>query len=139
MDRTEVNKTINTSPENVWKVISQFSAVEKYVPAIENSISKGGGKGMERQCTMSGGASFDETLLKLDHQNMELQYDVHDPSPFPFSKYMATMKVNPIDSNKCEVSWNCTYQVDSGTVEETNRMLSDIFTSGIESLEKLNS
>ena len=88
---------------------------------------------------MSYGASFDETLIKLDHQNMELPYHVHDPSPFPFSKYMATMKVYPIESNKCEVSWNCTYQVDSETVEDTNRMLSDIFTSGIESLEKLNS
>ncbi|MCK5368975.1 MAG: SRPBCC family protein [Cyclobacteriaceae bacterium] len=138
MERTEVNKTINTSAESVWGVINQFTGVEKFVPAIENSVGKGEGEGMERQCTLSNGASFDETLLKLDHQNMELQYDVHDPSPFPFSNYMATMKVTPIDSSKCEVSWNCTYQVDSGTVDESNRMLSDIFTSGIESLEKLN-
>jgi ribosome-associated toxin RatA of RatAB toxin-antitoxin module len=139
MERTEVNKTINTSAESVWGVINQFTGVEKFVPAIENSVGKGEGEGMERQCTLSNGASFDETLLKLDHQNMELQYDVHDPSPFPFSKYVATMKVNPIDSDKCEVTWNCSYQVDSGTVEESNRMLADIFTSGIEGLEKLNS
>jgi uncharacterized protein YndB with AHSA1/START domain len=138
MEKTEVNKTINTSAENVWRVISQFSGVEKYVPAIENSVGKGDGEGMERQCTMSNGASFDETLLKLDHQNMELRYDVHDPSPFPFSKYVANMKVTPIDSNKCELSWNCTYQVDSGAVEETDRMLTDIFTSGIEGLGELN-
>ncbi len=139
MERTEVNKTINTSAESVWGVINQFTGVEKFVPAIENSVGKGEGEGMERQCTLSNGASFDETLLKLDHQNMELQYDVHDPSPFPFSKYVATIKVNPIDSDKCEVTWNCSYQVDSGTVEESNRMLADIFTSGIEGLEKLNS
>jgi ribosome-associated toxin RatA of RatAB toxin-antitoxin module len=139
MERTEVNKTINTSAESVWGVINQFTGVEKFVPAIENSVGKGEGEGMERQCTLSNGASFDETLLKLDHQNMELQYDVHDPSPFPFSKYVATMKVSPLDSDQCEVTWNCSYQVDSGTIEESNRMLSDIFTSGIEGLEKLNS
>jgi len=138
MERTEVNKTINTSAENVWGVISQFSGIEKYVPVIENSVGKGEGEGMERMCTMGNGASFDETLLKLDHQNMELQYDVHDPSPLPFSKYLGTMKVTPVDSNSCEVSWNCTYQVDSGTVEEADGMLTEIFTSGIEGLGELN-
>ncbi len=139
MERTEVKETINTSAENVWGVISQFSGIEKYVPAIENSIGKGEGEGMERQCTMGNGASFEETLLKLDHQNMKLQYNVHDPSPLPFSKYLATMKVTPIDSNKCELTWNCTYQVDSGTVEEADTMLTGIFLSGIEGLGKLNS
>ena len=139
MERTEVKETINTSAENVWGVISQFAGVEKYVPAIEKSIGKGEGEGMDRSCTMSNGASFDETLLKLDHNNMELKYNVHDPSPLPFSKYLATMKVTPIDSNKCEVSWNCTYQVDSGTVEEADGMLSEIFTSGIVGLGELHS
>jgi hypothetical protein len=138
MERTEVKGTVNASAENVWGVINQFSGIEKYVPAIEKSVGKGEGEGMERQCTLGNGASFDETLLKLDHQNLELQYNVHDPSPFPFSKYVSTMKVNPIDSDKCEVTWNCTYQVDSGTADESNRMLSDIFTSGIEGLGKLN-
>ncbi len=93
---------------------------------------------MERQCTMGNGAGFDETLLKLDHPNMELQYNVHDPSPFPFSKYLANMKVTPIDNDKCELSWNCSYQVDSGTPEEANTMLTGIFLSGIEGLGELN-
>jgi uncharacterized protein YndB with AHSA1/START domain len=139
MEKTDVKETINTSAENVWGIISQFSGIEKYVPAIEISVGKGEGEGMERQCTMGNGASFEETLLKLDHQNMELQYNVHDPSPLPFSKYVASMKVTPIDSNKCELSWDCTYQVDSGTVEEANTMLTGIFLSGIEGLGKLNS
>jgi len=137
MERTEVKETINTSAENVWGVISQFSGIEKYVPAIENSVGKGEGEGMERTCTMGNGASFDETLSKLDNQNMELQYNVHDPSPLPFSKYTATMKVSPIDNDKCELSWDCTYQVDSGTVEEANTMLTGIFQSGIEGLGEL--
>jgi mxaD protein len=139
MERTEVKETINTSAENVWGIISQFAGIEKYVPAIENSVGKGEGEGMERTCTMGNGASFDETLLKLDHQNMELQYSVHDPSPFPFSKYTATMKVTAIDSNNCELTWNCNYKVDSGTVEEADSMLTGIFLSGIEGLEELNS
>ena len=139
MERTEVKETINTSAENVWGIISLFSGIEKYVPAIENSVGKGEGEGMERTCTMGNGASFDETLLKLDHQNMELQYNVHDPSPLPFSKYTAAMKVTPVDNNKCELTWNCEYLVDSGTAEEADSMLTGIFLSGIEGLEELNS
>jgi len=139
MERTEVNKIINTSGENVWKIINQFSGIEKYVPAIANSETKGEGEGMERTCTMGNGVSFDETLLKLDDENMELQYKVHDPSPLPFSQYVANMKVNIIDSNKCEVFWNCTYQIDSGTIEEADGMLTGIFLSGIDGLEELNS
>ena len=139
MERTEVKETINTSGENVWGTISQFTGIEKYVPAIENSVGKGEGEGMERTCTMGNGASFDETLLKLDHQNMELQYNVQDPSPLPFSKYTSTMKVTPVDSDNCELTWNCEYQVDSGTAEEADSMLTGIFLSGIEGLEELNS
>ena len=52
---------------------------------------------------------------------------------------MVTMKVTPVDGSNCEVTWNCTYQVDSGTVEEADSMLSGIFLSGIGGLEKLNS
>jgi hypothetical protein len=136
MERTEVKGNVNTSAEKVWGIISQFAGIEKYVPAIEKSVGRGEGQGMERTCTMGNGASFDETLLKLDHQNMELQYDVHDPSPFPFSKYVANMKVTPIDSNNCELAWNCTYHLDSGTAEEADSMLSGVFQSGIEGLAK---
>ena len=139
MANTEVRKVINASPENVWEIISQFSGIEKFVPAIVKSQCKGTGEGMARKCTMGNGASFDETLLRLDHQNMELQYKVHDPSPLPFSNYISNMKVIAIDSKKCEVSWNCTYNVESGTAEEADKMLSGLYISGIEGLEKLNS
>ncbi len=137
MERTEVNKTVNVSAEEVWKTISKFSGIEKFVPVIESSVSNG--KGMERTCTMGNGASFDETLLKVDNENMQLQYNVHDPSPLPFSKYTANMKVNYIDSDKSEVTWDCMYEVDSGTAEEANAMLSEIFLSGIDGLGKLDS
>jgi len=139
MESTEVKGTVNASAESVWRIISPFVGIEKFVPAIEKSACNGEGEGMERTCILGNGASFDETLLKVDHQDMELQYNVHDPSPFPFSKYVANMKVTPIDSNNCELTWNCTYQVDSGTVEETDNMLKGLFQSGIEGLGKLTS
>ena len=139
MEKTEVKKTINKSADNVWSIISQFSGIENFVPAVEKSESSGEGEGMERTCTLGNGASFDETLLKLDHHKMELQYNVHDPSPFPFSNYTSTMKVNQIDNSTSEVVWNCEYQVDAGTAEESDTMLSGLFQSGIEGLEKFNS
>ncbi|MGB5894633.1 MAG: SRPBCC family protein [Ignavibacteriaceae bacterium] len=139
MERTEVKETINTSAEKVWGIISPFVGIETYVPAIENSVGKGEGEGMERKCKMCNVASFDETLVKLDHPNMELHYNVHDPSPLPFSQYTAAMKVTPVDSNKCELTWNCEYEVDSGTAEEADSMLTGIFLSGIEGLGELNS
>ena len=135
MEKTQVSKTINKSAENVWNTISQFSGIEKFVPAIASSVSKGAGEGMKRTCTMANGASFDETLLKVDDNIMELQYNVHDPSPLPFSKYTATMKVNTVDSNSSELMWSCSYQVDAGTAEEADNMLSGIFLSGIEGLD----
>ncbi len=139
MERTEVNKGINVPAGTVWKTISQFSGIENFVPAIVSSVSDGEGEGMGRTCTMGNGASFDETLLKVDNENMALQYKVHDPSPLPFSSYTANMKVKSIDDNKSEVAWNCTYEVDSGTAAEANGMLSEIFLSGIDGLEELHS
>jgi hypothetical protein len=139
MERTEVKKTIGVSSDKVWQTISRFSGIENFVPAIVSSVSHGDGEGMERTCTMGNGASFDETLLKIDNDNMELQYNVHDPSPLPFSSYVANMQVNSIGNNQSEILWNCTYNVDSGTAEEANAMLSEIFLSGIDGLESLHS
>lgn len=136
MDKTEVSKAIKSSATNIWGVINQFVSIEKYFPAIEKSIGKG--EGMLRTCTMINGASFNEPLLILDHQNLELKYNVRNPSPLQFSKYEATMKVTPTDNNRCEVAWNCTYQVDSSIVEETNGMLTEIFTSDIDELAALH-
>ena len=138
MERTEVNRTISASAEKVWNTISKFSGIENFVPAIVSSVSKGDGAGMERTCTMGNGASFDETLLKVDHDNMELQYNVHDPSPLPFSKYIANMKVSSVDVNKSEVSWNCQYEVNSGTVAEADGMLSEIYIPTHIGFKKLN-
>lgn len=135
MEKTQVSKTINKSAENVWNTISEFSGIEKFVPAIASSVSKGTGEGMQRTCTMDNGVSFNETLLKVDNNVMELMYNVHDPSPLPFSKYTATMKVNSIDSNSSELLWSCSYQVDAGTIEEAATILSGIFLSGIEGLD----
>jgi hypothetical protein len=139
MERTEVNKGINVPAGTVWKTISQFSGIEKFLPAIASSVSVGEGEGMERTCTMGNGASFDETLLKVDNENMALQYNVLDPSPLPFSKYTANMKVKSIDNNKSEILWDCAYEVDSGTAAEADGMLSELFLSGIDGLEKLHS
>ena len=68
MEKTEVGKSINKSAENVWKIISQFSGIENFVPAIVNSVTKGNGKGMERTCTLGNGASFDNAILRYAYR-----------------------------------------------------------------------
>ncbi len=92
---------------------------------------------MERQCTFHDGAQIRETLLAMDHDERSLTYDVHDPNPFPFEGYVATMRVNGLGEGSSELVWSAKFSAKGMSDQEVTDLLDGLFLQGIDGLRKL--
>ena len=66
---------INDSGDNIWKTISSFGGVERYLPIVTKSVVEGSGQGAKRTCDISMGHEtfqIHETLETLDDSNHSL-------------------------------------------------------------------
>jgi len=52
MTHVSVKGTINASADDVWKTVSSFSGIEKYLPLVKSSVTEGSGLGAKRTCTV---------------------------------------------------------------------------------------
>ena len=129
--------TIDASPDKVWAAVSDFGGLDAYFPPVARVEASGSGVGMERQCTLPDGAQISETLLELDHDARSLRYDVHDPNPFPFEGYTATMQVNGLTDGSSELVWSAEFTAMGMSDEEVTDMLDGLFQQGVDGLREL--
>jgi hypothetical protein len=128
---------IDASPDKVWAAVSDFGGLDAYFPPVARVEASGSGVGMERQCTFPDGAQISETLLELDHDARSLRYDVHDPNPFPFEGYTATMQVNDLTDGSSELVWSAEFTAMGMSDVEVTDMLDGLFQQGVDGLREL--
>ncbi len=130
---------INASPDQVWAIVSKFEELDKYFPPVARSEGSGSGVGMERQCTFHDGAQITETLLAMDDGKRSLTYNVHDPNPFPFTEYVATMRVDDLGEGNSEFEWSAQFKAQGMADEEVVDLLDGLFKQGIDGIRELTS
>lgn len=135
--KASVVKTIKGSADEVWKTISDFRDIEKYLPAITNSTVKGSGVGAERICTLEDGSQLVEKLEKLDNQTKTLSFSIAD-GPMPMEDYYSTIQVRNLGEDRSEVDWSATFKPKGMPENEVREMLEGFYTAAIEGLEKLH-
>lgn len=135
MANVNVTKAINVSANDAWSKLASFKGIEHFSP-IAKSIVEGQGAGAKRTCFMPDGAEISEVLNKLDNDNMHLQYEILS-GPFPITNYVSDVNVKTIDSNNCEVSWGCNFNVDAPAETEMKALFDGFYHVIIDSLEKL--
>jgi carbon monoxide dehydrogenase subunit G len=128
---------IDASPDQVWTIVSDFGGLDKFFPPVAKSEGSGSGKGMERTCTFHDGAQITETLLELDDNRRSLTYKVHDPNPFPFKDYVATMHVTDAGGGASELEWSAEFESEGMTDQEVADLLDGLFRQGIDGVGKL--
>ena len=128
---------IDASPDRVWAAVSDFGGLDAYFPPVARVEASGSGIGMERQCTFPDGAQISETLLALDHDERSLKYNVHDPNPFPFEGYVATMRVNDLGEGSSELVWSAEFTAQGIPDQDVTDMLDGLFQQGIDGLKEL--
>ena len=138
MAQVSVKRTIDSPVDTVWKTISEFDGIDRYLPEVVASCSvEGKGAGAKRTCTLQNGMKLSETLESLNEQNRTLVYSI-GKSEMPFENYLSTVKVQQTQDDCCEVEWSATFQPTGQPEAEVVKMLEGMYTQAIAGLEQLH-
>ncbi len=142
MTNVSVKGIINASADDVWKTVSSFSEIEKYLPLVKSSVTEGSGLGTKRTCTIAtpdgNEAKINEEITNFDENAKSLTYEIAGFSPFPFENYKSTVKVTDAGNNNCEIEWSCTFDA-KGPEADLTKMMRDVYTFGINGLKQMYS
>jgi len=140
MTNVSVKGTINASADDVWKTVSSFRDIEKYLPFVKSSVTEGSGLGAERTCTIAtpdgNEAKLNEKITNFDENAKSLTYEITGFVPFPVENYKGTVKVADAGNNTCEIEWSATFDAKAPEAEVT-KMMNDVYTSAINGLKQL--
>jgi len=136
-----VKDTINAAADEIWKTLSSFRDVEKYIPLVKSSTVEGSGVGAKRTCIIpseSGGEEkIEEEIKSFDNDAKTFSYSITS-SPMPLENYLSTVKVKDIGNGRCEVEWSSTFEPKGMPEEEVVKMINDIYVAAIDGLKKLH-
>ena len=142
MTHVSVKGTINASADDVWKTISSFREIEKYLPLVKSSVTEGSGLGAKRTCTVTtpdgSEAKINEEITDFDENTKSLTYELTGFVPFPFENYKGTVKVVDAGNNTCDLEWSCTFDA-KGPEADVSKMMNDVYTSAINGLKQMYS
>ncbi len=132
-----LSATINASADAVWKDISDFQGIDRFMAMITGSKMEGSGVGALRTLTLDGGATIVERLDSLDEQARSLTYSFVE-TPIAVSGYVATMQVRDAGSGQCELTWSSVFEPAGMSEAEAQELFEGAYNMGFEGLRKLH-
>jgi hypothetical protein len=137
MSTVTMKTTVRAAADKVWKTISDFNGLPKFVAAITNSSTEGSGVGAVRTLTLAGGGPpVVEKLERWDAKARTLSYSIVK-SPLPLENYFSTMEVLDLGKDKCELKWSSTFEPKGASEAEAKKILEGVYSAGFEGLKKL--
>ncbi|MGW5149390.1 SRPBCC family protein [Rhodococcus koreensis] len=140
--RVEVVKTVATSIDNAWALVSDFGSPHKVDPNIETLSAKGEGVGAVREIALPEGASAIELCVVCDPETFTLVYTILPPAPaVPLKNYVSTVRLKWAGHGRTEVSWVqvSEFTPDDNfpiTEDEFAEMARSVYTRFIDGLER---
>lgn len=138
MHKVNISETINSSANNVWKLVGDFGGLDTFVEAITKCTTEIQNADTVRTLTLQDGAEVKEKLEHLDNKKMILEYSILE-SPMPIKNYKGKMEVNALSDSKSEFTWSSSFEAAEGAGEEMEKTLAGLYSLGVEGLKhKLN-
>lgn len=137
MTKVSMQTNIRASADEVWKTISDFNGLPKFITAITKSTMEGSGVGAVRTLKLQDSDQpILERLERLDQEARSLSYSIIE-SPLPPADYIATVEVKPLDENRCELTWWSTFEPKGASEAEAVKTVEGVYTMGFEGLKKI--
>jgi Polyketide cyclase / dehydrase and lipid transport len=89
---------VDRSPDEVWGVVGDLTAVTRWVPGVQTARMEG----MRRICTMEDGSEIHEEISDLDGHSFRYEQTMH---PLGFERSEGMLRVEPHD-DAARVVWN---------------------------------
>ena len=116
MAKVSVKKVINATAHTVWEYVSNWGGTSEWIPGVGPVTAEGDGVGAIRSADLAPETGFpgriSERLESYDNQVMAFSYSVIGDSPIPITDYLASMSVEKLSNNTCEVTWESTWETE---------------------------
>ena len=112
---TENSIKVNVPAEKIWKILADFSSVEKFATTIDSSPIVGdiqSGLGTKRKCTFNDGSSLVEEITEFQ-EGQGFKMELSEFS-LPLKEMQAQMGVKKIDANSSEIYMSADFIVKAG-------------------------
>ena len=128
---------LNATADEAWKIISYFSGIIKYIPAIVNSTIDGTGAGSVRTLILDDGSRVVEKLESIEESiSCSLTYSIV-ASSLPIENYFATVQVQDLDNRRCKLVWSSSFTPKGITDTEAVEIIRNIYLKVFRRLENL--
>jgi hypothetical protein len=134
MASVEEHIHIPASPDEVWRTVRDFGAIDEYVPPITSATLSGEGVGAERTLTLADGGQVVERLDAVDDEGRTLRYSIVD-GPLPVTDYDGRLSVEAVDASSCEVTWASTFTVVDAPADEIAATFAELYAAGLAGLQ----
>lgn len=148
--RKKVVETINISapPEAVWNVVKDFGNMQRWHPAVVDSVANGGNEpGATRTLTLAGGQELEERLEKFSDEKMNFSYRIAEDNveALPVTNYSSRLSVKPDGNGGSVVEWKGGfYRGDPDNNPEPGldneaavKAVTEVYVSGLQNLKKV--
>lgn len=115
MAEMNVTQTLDTTPDAVWRCVSDFGNLS-WIPGGVEAKVRGDGVGQLRIIERPN-SRVQERLTSLDNAARRLTYVVDEGMPLPVTDYVATVTVSD-DGGKGRLSWSGRFEPDGMSEEE---------------------
>lgn len=144
--KVEKSITINASPDKVWAIIKDVSAVQKWIPLVTDSKVEKKGENTTRTLTFKSGGKVIERLKGTDEESMKFKYEIVEGT-IPVADYnsfiVVTKGANPNQSNVTWVGrfyrvYKLNPPIPEGQDDESAvKAVTEIYDAGLPALKKL--
>jgi uncharacterized protein YndB with AHSA1/START domain len=112
MHKIVVERELRSPVGEVWRILDDFGAVDRYHPrVVESSIDNGiaSGTGAERTCRFASGERIRERIT--DYEAGEAYtVEITDPGPLPLKSAVARWFLRPVDEDRSRIRFEMTFQ-----------------------------
>ena len=132
MATTQVTRTLDTTPDDLWRCVRAFGELPWAPRSLKVEI-RGEGVGQVRIVDLPSG-KVHEQLTSLDDDARSLTYVVPAGNPVPVTDYEARITVSD-DAGKGRLTWSCVFEPQGVGEEEAARDLQQRYSAVIKAIE----
>jgi len=121
--------------ERVWACFADFGDLSAWAPGRSRVPVEGHGVGAVRTVAGEGGPTVRERLEAYDPADHTFSYAMLE-SPFPFTDYVATVRLRDLGSGRTLIDWSSTFEPRGAEAEQVAQMIEGIYRMFIARLKE---
>lgn len=120
----------------VWRQLEDFGDLRGWAPGTPKVTLDGDPRtvGTVRRVEADGQPPIQERLAAFDAAAKSFSYEMLGDTPFPFDRYLATVRLTDLGGDRTRIAWSSTFEprgMDQAAVEELIRNIYRMFVGNL--------